>query len=181
MRSCRAFFFSYAPPVLLILWYICVVRIGGYRRTHRNRDIDPYYRRLIESSDEDEQQIYADIFDSTYEIEEGGDEDAAMSSHNRSLSSPISIESMNHRIKSLPGLSSSLAASISQYAGYINIDAEKDSNVFYWLFEAPNNADALPLLIWLNGGPGTVQYSSNNNIIIWYYITMIELVSELVS
>jgi hypothetical protein len=174
MRSWRAFF-SYFH-VLLILFYVCVARINGYRRIHRNRDIDRYYRRLIESvSEEDEQQqqrIYADIFDSsTYEIEEEGDEIvAAMSSHNRSLSSPVSIGSIDHRIKSLPGLSSSIAASISQYAGYINIDAEKDSNVFYWLFEAPNNADALPLLIWLNGGPGKVTTTSSFGIP--YFLTM---------
>lgn len=165
MRSNRAFF-SYAPT-LLILWYAYVVRVCGYRRIYRNRDVDRYYRRLIESYEEDEQQqqqIYADIFDSTYEIEEEDDEKVAMSSSsNRSLSSPVSIGiSMDHRIKSLPGLSSSLANSLIQYAGYINIDVEKDSNVFYWLFEAPNNADALPLLIWLNGGPGTVTSSSSS-------------------
>jgi hypothetical protein len=164
--------------VLLILFYVCVVRIYGYRRIHRNRDIDRYYRRLIESvSEEDElqqQQIYADIFDSsTYGIEEQGDENvAAMSSHNRSLTSPLSIGSIDHRIKSLPGLSSSIAASISQYAGYINIDVEKDSNVFYWLFEAPNNADALPLLIWLNGGPGKVTTTSSFRIP--YFLTLSE-------
>jgi len=174
MRSWRAFF-SYFH-VLLILFYVCVARINGYRRIHRNRDIDRYYRRLIESvseEDEQQQQIYADIFDSsTYDvIEEEGDEiEAAMSSHNRSLSSPVSIGSIDHRIKSLPGLSSSIAASISQYAGYINIDAEKDSNVFYWLFEAPNNADALPLLIWLNGGPGKVTTTSSFGIP--YFLTM---------
>jgi len=153
-----------------------VVRIYGHRRIHGNRDIDRYYRRLIESvseEDEQQQQIYADIFDSsTYDvIEEEGDEiEAAMSSHNRSLSSPVSIGSIDHRIKSLPGLSSSIAASISQYAGYINIDVEKDSNVFYWLFEAPNNADALPLLIWLNGGPGKVTTTSSFGIP--YFLTM---------
>ena len=141
-------------PTALLIWYICIARIYGYRRILSNRDDIDSFRRLIDSEE------YADIFDSTNEIDE--EESIAIASksvYNRSLSASTSSKasismSEHHRVKSLPGLPSSIADTLIQYAGYINIDAEKNSNVFYWLFEAPSNADALPLLIWLNGGPG---------------------------
>jgi len=49
--SSRRAFFSYFH-VLLILFYVCVVRIYGHRRIHGNRDIDRYHRRIIDEEDE---------------------------------------------------------------------------------------------------------------------------------
>lgn len=60
------------------------------------------------------------------------------------------ITSADHKIINLPGLMENL----NHYSGHITIDSAKGSNIFYWLFESPNNSDKLPLLIWLNGGPG---------------------------
>jgi len=61
------------------------------------------------------------------------------------------------RIKSGP-LSSygQPGSSLSSYAGYITVDEPTGSNLFFWLFEAQRvDPAAAPLLIWLNGGPGS--------------------------
>lgn len=41
------------------------------------------------------------------------------------------------------------------FSGYINVDAKKDNNIFYWFTESdlPNTSD-VPLIMWMNGGPG---------------------------
>jgi carboxypeptidase D len=62
--------------------------------------------------------------------------------------------SSSHKVTSLPGLAEDVAAKLSQYAGYLNIDAGKKSNIFYWLIEKPEASASAPLVIWLNGGPG---------------------------
>jgi carboxypeptidase C (cathepsin A) len=41
------------------------------------------------------------------------------------------------------------------YSGLIEIDENSRSNIFYWLIEAKKNSAELPLIIWLNGGPGS--------------------------
>lgn len=43
------------------------------------------------------------------------------------------------------------------YAGTITVNAQTGSNLFYWLFEAVKGnitTDNLPLILWLQGGPG---------------------------
>ncbi|KAK4796547.1 hypothetical protein SAY86_028873 [Trapa natans] len=43
-----------------------------------------------------------------------------------------------------------------QYGGYVTVDASKGRAFFYYFVEAADRSkkDALPLLLWLNGGPG---------------------------
>ena len=42
------------------------------------------------------------------------------------------------------------------HTGYIEIDKETESNIFYWLFETRNNTQLnKPLVIWLNSSPGS--------------------------
>mmetsp|Transcript_21700 Transcript_21700/g.20805 ORF Transcript_21700/g.20805 Transcript_21700/m.20805 type:complete len:241 (+) Transcript_21700:174-896(+) len=40
------------------------------------------------------------------------------------------------------------------YAGTVNTDGS-DHNLFYWLFKNTASTEELPLIIWLNGGPGS--------------------------
>lgn len=44
----------------------------------------------------------------------------------------------------------------NQFSGYFNTDAKNgnDGHLFFWLFEARNNPETAPLVLWLTGGPG---------------------------
>ncbi|KAF5952040.1 hypothetical protein HYC85_009984 [Camellia sinensis] len=39
-----------------------------------------------------------------------------------------------------------------QYAGYVDVNEESGRSLFYYFVEAEENADSLPLTLWLNGG-----------------------------
>eukprot|EP01129_Flabellula_baltica_P003071 TRINITY_DN12919_c0_g1_i1.p1 TRINITY_DN12919_c0_g1~~TRINITY_DN12919_c0_g1_i1.p1 ORF type:complete len:469 (-),score=88.71 TRINITY_DN12919_c0_g1_i1:27-1391(-) len=41
------------------------------------------------------------------------------------------------------------------YSGYFNVDKEKNSNSFFWFFPAQNDPENAPVLLWLQGGPGS--------------------------
>lgn len=47
---------------------------------------------------------------------------------------------------------------VTSYAGTINVDRQKENNLYYWFFESltsnPTNLTDIPVVIWLNGGPG---------------------------
>eukprot|EP01084_Bolivina_argentea_P062041 113447_1 len=47
-----------------------------------------------------------------------------------------------------------------QYAGYISLKDEDDTQSFFWFVESTNNPATDPLFFWVNGGPGAsaIQY-----------------------
>src|SRR5271168_2185772 len=49
----------------------------------------------------------------------------------------------------LPGLSA------DTFAGYATVTASCGSNLFWWFFPAQDGNSSSPLLMWLNGGPGS--------------------------
>ncbi|XP_071733148.1 serine carboxypeptidase-like 34 [Rutidosis leptorrhynchoides] len=69
------------------------------------------------------------------------------------------IEQNADRVIDLPGQPS---VSFKQYAGYITVDESHGKALFYWFFEAVNNPEKKPLLLWLNGGPGCSSVGYGN-------------------
>lgn len=41
----------------------------------------------------------------------------------------------------------------NNYSGFINVNASRNHNLFYWAFESQNSISD-PVVLWLNGGPG---------------------------
>lgn len=40
------------------------------------------------------------------------------------------------------------------YSGYLTVNEEYHSNLFFWYFKAKVNPETAPLVLWLQGGPG---------------------------
>ncbi|XP_075644389.1 serine carboxypeptidase-like 40 [Castanea sativa] len=55
------------------------------------------------------------------------------------------------RIERLPGQTQ---VNFSQYGGYVTVDKSAGRALYYYFVEAQHSKDSLPLLLWLNGGPG---------------------------
>ena len=47
------------------------------------------------------------------------------------------------------------------YSGFVNVDEETDSNMFYWLYTVEDENPDAPFLIYLNGGPGASSQLAN--------------------
>ncbi|XP_048573993.1 serine carboxypeptidase 1-like [Triticum urartu] len=56
------------------------------------------------------------------------------------------------KIPALPGQPKGV--DFDQYGGYVTVGSHNGRALFYYFVEAPGNATAKPLLLWLNGGPG---------------------------
>jgi hypothetical protein len=41
---------------------------------------------------------------------------------------------------------------VRSYSGYVDLDV--DTHIFFWFFEARQNASSAPITLWLTGGPG---------------------------
>ena len=59
-----------------------------------------------------------------------------------------------HLIRDLPGIDNA-QIKFKQYAGYVTVNEAKGRNFFYWFVESQNSPATDPLLLWLNGGPGS--------------------------
>ncbi|KAL3732643.1 hypothetical protein ACJRO7_029311 [Eucalyptus globulus] len=55
------------------------------------------------------------------------------------------------RIKRLPGQP---PVKFDHYGGYVTVDESASRAFYYYFAEAGQNKDSMPLLLWLNGGPG---------------------------
>lgn len=64
-------------------------------------------------------------------------------------SNPIFQQELD-RVLQLPG--QNFTVSFAHYSGYITVNEESGRNLFYWFFEAVEDDDSKPLILWLNGG-----------------------------
>ncbi|XP_011693538.1 PREDICTED: venom serine carboxypeptidase [Wasmannia auropunctata] len=46
---------------------------------------------------------------------------------------------------------------ISSYSGYLTVNKEYNSNLFFWFFPAMHNPKTAPVILWLQGGPGATS------------------------
>ncbi|KAG7027370.1 Serine carboxypeptidase-like 40 [Cucurbita argyrosperma subsp. argyrosperma] len=56
------------------------------------------------------------------------------------------------KIERLPGQPPRVE--LSQYGGYVTVNKSAGRAFYYYFVESPENKASLPLLLWLNGGPG---------------------------
>ncbi|KAK7291136.1 hypothetical protein RIF29_06045 [Crotalaria pallida] len=57
------------------------------------------------------------------------------------------------KVKALPGQPKQ-GVDFDQYAGYVTVDPKAGRALFYYFVESPLNSSTMPLVLWLNGGPG---------------------------
>ncbi|KAF3957327.1 hypothetical protein CMV_017648 [Castanea mollissima] len=60
------------------------------------------------------------------------------------------------RIERLPGQP---YVNFSQYGGYVTVDKSAGRALYYYFVEAHHSKNSLPLLLWLNGGPGCSSFT----------------------
>ncbi|KAH7952133.1 hypothetical protein HPB52_019186 [Rhipicephalus sanguineus] len=47
---------------------------------------------------------------------------------------------------------------VLSYSGFITVNKELGSNLFFWFFPAKENPETAPVSLWLQGGPGTSSF-----------------------
>ncbi|CAK9147525.1 unnamed protein product [Ilex paraguariensis] len=70
--------------------------------------------------------------------------------HGAKVLSQVGLQERD-RIEKLPGQP---AVGFTQYGGYVTIDESAGRAFYYYFAEAQHSKQSLPLLLWLNGGPG---------------------------
>jgi serine carboxypeptidase-like clade 2 len=71
---------------------------------------------------------------------------------NGATASPQTPEAEADLITSLPGLPT--LPQFDQYSGYVSVSDERDLFYYFAAADTTEDGDSLPLVLWLNGGPG---------------------------
>ena len=62
-----------------------------------------------------------------------------------------SAQSTRQQVENLPGFG---PPPTRHFAGFVQVDKETDSHLFYYLVESQGDPSTDPLIWWMNGGPG---------------------------
>ncbi|KAG8328460.1 hypothetical protein J6590_001132 [Homalodisca vitripennis] len=60
-------------------------------------------------------------------------------------------------IKTSQKLATTYIGGRTSYSGYFTVNEACESNLFFWFFKAEKNWQTTPMLLWLNGGPGSTS------------------------
>ncbi|KAK7323430.1 hypothetical protein VNO77_26902 [Canavalia gladiata] len=90
------------------------------------------------------------LFKANSEIDKGNFEAEEDVVHNVMVHSQMGLKEKD-RIEKLPGQPK---VKFSQYGGYVSVDKLAGRAFYYYFVEAQHSKQTLPLLLWLNGGPG---------------------------
>ncbi|XP_076916222.1 serine carboxypeptidase-like 40 [Bidens hawaiensis] len=71
--------------------------------------------------------------------------------HKAKVVLPQNGQKANDKISKLPGQP---YVEFNQYGGYVTVDESAGRAFYYYFVEAEKSKESLPLLLWLNGGPG---------------------------
>uniref|UniRef100_A0A6P7GA47 Carboxypeptidase n=1 Tax=Diabrotica virgifera virgifera TaxID=50390 RepID=A0A6P7GA47_DIAVI len=50
-----------------------------------------------------------------------------------------------------------LDTEVKSYSGYFTVDKNHDSNIFFWFFPSQSDPSSDPVVLWLQGGPGSTS------------------------
>jgi len=59
-----------------------------------------------------------------------------------------------NRLNNFAKSKSAIPRATTQHYGYINVNADYDANLFYWMFESQSAPANAPTVLWMTGGPG---------------------------
>lgn len=62
---------------------------------------------------------------------------------------PVAQQKLD-RVGKLPG--QNFNVNFAHYSGYVTVNEDSGRALFYWFFEAAEDPDSKPLVLWLNGG-----------------------------
>ncbi|XP_073977709.1 venom serine carboxypeptidase-like [Rhodnius prolixus] len=65
------------------------------------------------------------------------------------------IESGNIERAKQAALVEPFYGNITSYSGFLTVNKEYNSNMYFWFFPAEIDSDSAPVVLWLQGGPGT--------------------------
>lgn len=164
-------FFS-VSSLLLLLLFVVVVIVDGVR-IHPNgrhyRDAADGFHRLLWSTAHvpSEEEVWAEnknatAFSAAHAVDQSRTRRTVKTVDVEQATSP-----QDHLVKNLPLLQDG-TLDVDHWAGHLPASANGDKYFFYWLFapdlgdsagsdsstSTPTITDDIPLLIWLNGGPG---------------------------